>query len=66
VNRSLKMTSVQWIGFDMDYTLAICDQAKMDSLQVDATVQRLVKRGCPPDNELSISPVRSMAPVEHV
>jgi len=48
VNRSLKMTSVQWIGFDMDYTLAIYDQAKMDSLQVDATVQRLVKRGYPP------------------
>jgi HAD superfamily 5'-nucleotidase-like hydrolase len=48
VNRGLKMTSVQWIGFDMDYTLAIYDQAKMDSLQVDATVQRLVKRGYPP------------------
>jgi HAD superfamily 5'-nucleotidase-like hydrolase len=47
VNRGLKMTSVQWIGFDMDYTLAIYDQARMDSLQVDATVERLVKRGYP-------------------
>jgi 5'-nucleotidase len=47
VNRNLKMTSVKWIGFDMDYTLAIYDQARMDSLQVDATVERLVKRGYP-------------------
>jgi len=31
----------------MDYTLAIYDQARMDSLQVDATVARLVKRGYP-------------------
>jgi 5'-nucleotidase len=47
VNRNLKMTSVQWIGFDMDYTLAIYDQARMDALQVEATVERLVKRGYP-------------------
>ena len=47
VNRNLKMTSISWIGFDMDYTLAIYDQARMDSLQVDATVDRLVKRGYP-------------------
>jgi HAD superfamily 5'-nucleotidase-like hydrolase len=47
VNRDLKLSSVDWVGFDMDYTLAIYDQAKMDSLQVDATVERLVKRGYP-------------------
>jgi len=47
VNRNLKMTSVQWVGFDMDYTLAIYDQAMMDSLQVEATVDRLVARGYP-------------------
>lgn len=47
VNRSLKMTSVSWVGFDMDYTLAIYDQGRMDSLQVEATVARLVKRGYP-------------------
>jgi HAD superfamily 5'-nucleotidase-like hydrolase len=47
VNRNLKMTSVQWIGFDMDYTLAIYDQARMDSLQIDATVERLIRRGYP-------------------
>lgn len=47
VNRNLKMSTVQWIGFDMDYTLAIYDQARMDSLQVDETVARLIKRGYP-------------------
>ncbi len=47
MNRNLKMTSVQWMGFDMDYTLAIYDQSRMDSLQVEATVERLVARGYP-------------------
>jgi len=47
VNRNLKMSSVQWVGFDMDYTLAIYDQGRMDSLQVDATVERLIQRGYP-------------------
>src|SRR5262245_9704790 len=41
------MTSIGWVGFDMDYTLAIYDQGRMDSLSVDATVERLVKRGYP-------------------
>jgi 5'-nucleotidase len=47
VSRNLKMTSIQWVGFDMEYTLAIYDQARMDSLQVDVTVERLVRRGYP-------------------
>ena len=47
MSRNLKMTSIQWVGFDMDYTLAIYDQARMDSLQVDVTVERLVRRGYP-------------------
>ncbi|MBM4363547.1 MAG: HAD-IG family 5'-nucleotidase [Deltaproteobacteria bacterium] len=47
VNRNLKLSSIAWVGFDMDYTLAVYDQAKMDSLQVDETVRRLVARGYP-------------------
>lgn len=47
VNRNLKMTSVQWVGFDMDYTLAIYKESTMDSLQVDLTVERLIRRGYP-------------------
>jgi 5'-nucleotidase len=47
VNRDLKMTSIDWVGFDMDYTLAIYRQAAMDSLSVEVTVERLVRRGYP-------------------
>ena len=31
----------------MDYTLAIYDQARMDALSVEPTVERLIKRGYP-------------------
>jgi HAD superfamily 5'-nucleotidase-like hydrolase len=41
------MTGVAWVGFDMDYTLAIYDQPAMDRLSVEATVQKLIKRGYP-------------------
>ncbi len=47
VNRNLKLARCEWIGFDMDYTLAIYRQAAMDRLSVDATVQKLVARGYP-------------------
>jgi 5'-nucleotidase len=47
VNRSLQLTSVDWVGFDMDYTLAIYRQDEMDALQVRVTVERLVERGWP-------------------
>ena len=42
------MGSITWVGFDMDYTLAIYDQPEMDRLSIDATVEKLVKRGYPP------------------
>lgn len=47
VNRSLKLGQIDWIGFDMDYTLAIYRQAEMDRISVAATVERLVQRGYP-------------------
>lgn len=47
VNRNLKMSGVDWIGFDMDYTLAIYDQPEMDQLSIQATVQKLIARGYP-------------------
>jgi HAD superfamily 5'-nucleotidase-like hydrolase len=47
VNRDLKMAQVAWIGFDMDYTLAIYRQEEMDRLSVQATVDKLVRRGYP-------------------
>ncbi len=41
------MTSVAWVGFDMDYTLAIYDQPEMDRLSIEATQKKLVARGYP-------------------
>jgi hypothetical protein len=47
VNRDLRLTGAAYIGFDMDYTLAIYDQPEMDHLSIQATAQKLVKRGYP-------------------
>jgi 5'-nucleotidase len=46
-NRNLKMTNVAWVGFDMDYTLAIYDQPAMDELSIKATLDKLIVRGYP-------------------
>ena len=45
VNRNLKMAGIDWVGFDMDYTLAIYRQAEMDRLSIQATVDKLTRRG---------------------
>lgn len=47
VNRDLRMSGIEWIGFDMDYTLAIYRQERMDALSVELTVDRLIRRGYP-------------------
>jgi HAD superfamily 5'-nucleotidase-like hydrolase len=47
VNRSLKMSAIDWVGFDMDYTLAIYRQSEMDRVSVRHTVHKLVARGYP-------------------
>jgi 5'-nucleotidase len=47
VNRNLHLADTDWIGFDMDYTLAIYDQPQMDELQIRCTLPRLVARGYP-------------------
>jgi 5'-nucleotidase len=49
VNRDLPMSGTEWIGFDMDYTLAIYDQPQMDEISIRATVQKLIARGHPPE-----------------
>jgi 5'-nucleotidase len=49
VNRNLKMSGIDWVGFDMDYTLAIYNQAEMDKLSIQATVKKLATRGYPPE-----------------
>jgi HAD superfamily 5'-nucleotidase-like hydrolase len=46
-NRNLRMHQIAWIGFDMDYTLAIYNQAEMDELSIRATMVKLIGRGYP-------------------
>ncbi len=48
VNRNLQLTGIDWVGFDMDYTLVIYRQGTLDALQIQHTVERLVARGWPP------------------
>ena len=47
VNRDLKLARVSWVGFDMDYTLAVYHQEAMDRLSIEQTAQRLIARGYP-------------------
>lgn len=49
VNRNLRMAGIDWVGFDMDYTLAIYNQVEMDRLSIRATTEKLATRGYPPD-----------------
>jgi 5'-nucleotidase len=46
-NRNLRMDHIAWVGFDMDYTLAIYNQREMDELSIRATIAKLVARGYP-------------------
>jgi HAD superfamily 5'-nucleotidase-like hydrolase len=41
------MSGISWVGFDMDYTLAIYDQPAMDDLSIRATIAKLIGRGYP-------------------
>jgi len=47
VNRDLNLLNIEWLGFDMDYTLAIYHQQALDELSVQLTVDRMVDRGYP-------------------
>jgi 5'-nucleotidase len=49
VNRNLKMGGIDWVGFDMDYTLAIYNQTEMDNLSIEATRTKLLARGYDPE-----------------
>jgi HAD superfamily 5'-nucleotidase-like hydrolase len=49
VNRHLKLSGIDWVGFDMDYTLAIYNQTEMDSLSIQGTISKLSARGYPED-----------------
>src|SRR4051794_21468623 len=42
VNRNLRLDQIQMVGVDMDYTLAIYNQPRIEELSVRATVDKLV------------------------
>ncbi|HVZ72805.1 MAG TPA: HAD-IG family 5'-nucleotidase [Polyangia bacterium] len=42
VNRNLRLDKIDLVGFDMDYTLALYNQARIEELSVRATIEKLV------------------------
>jgi 5'-nucleotidase len=42
VNRNLRLDKIELVGFDMDYTLALYNQARIEELSIRATVDKLV------------------------
>ncbi len=43
-NRNLKLESVEMIGFDMDYTLALYNQERMEQLSIELTLGKLIDK----------------------
>ncbi len=43
-NRNLRMDSIEMIGFDMDYTLALYHQDKLEKLSIELTLGKLVEK----------------------
>ena len=42
VNRNLRLDKVEMVGFDMDYTLALYNQTRIEELSIRATLDKLV------------------------
>jgi HAD superfamily 5'-nucleotidase-like hydrolase len=57
-NRNLRMETIEMIGFDMDYTLALYQQERLEQLSIELTLQKLVdKHGYAPEiRSLSYDP----------
>lgn len=50
------MSAVEWVGFDMDYTLAIYRQEAMDALSIELTIAGLVEHKGYPRQLLTLAP----------
>jgi len=49
-NRNLRMDTIEMIGFDMDYTIALYQQERLEQLSIELTLQKLVdKHGYAPE-----------------
>jgi 5'-nucleotidase len=42
VNRNLNLSQIELVGFDMDYTLALYNQSKIEELSIRATLHKLI------------------------
>jgi 5'-nucleotidase len=49
VNRNLRMSTVQAIGFDMDHTLALYDREPFEQVAFEEAKRKLLAAGYPPD-----------------
>src|ERR1044071_1039493 len=49
-NRNLRMDSIEMIGFDMDYTLALYHQGKLEQLSMELTLRKLIEKDGYPDD----------------
>jgi 5'-nucleotidase len=56
VNRDLRMNAISWVGFDMDYTLALYHQDELDALSVRHTVDTLIEHFGYPEAIRAIKP----------
>src|SRR5512140_3932859 len=43
-NRNLRMDGIEMIGFDMDYTLALYHQDKLEQLSMELTLRKLIEK----------------------
>jgi len=57
-NRNLRMDSIEMIGFDMDYTLALYHQEKLEQLSISLTLKKLCEKHGYPESikELTYDP----------
>jgi 5'-nucleotidase len=55
VNRNLRLDRIEMVGFDMDYTLALYNQAKIEELSMRATLHKLVTAKGYPDQIRSLA-----------
>ncbi|MDX2089850.1 MAG: HAD-IG family 5'-nucleotidase [Kofleriaceae bacterium] len=49
-NRNLRMDTIEMIGFDMDYTLALYHQDKLEQLSIELTLNKLIEKHGYPDD----------------
>lgn len=54
-NRNLRMDSIEMIGFDMDYTLALYHQDKLEQLSISLTLSKLIEKHGYPEEIRTLS-----------